>query len=73
MRPITRRTFSKTAAAASAAMAAPAILAHAADKPIRIGFSIAQTGGIAAGGKAGLTARLRCLIIGMTTAVRFVP
>jgi branched-chain amino acid transport system substrate-binding protein len=56
MRPITRRTFGKTAAAASAAMAAPAILAHAADKPIRIGFSIAQTGGIAAGGKAGLTA-----------------
>jgi len=52
---ITRRTFTKGALAASAAIAAPAIIARAAD-PIRIGFSIAQTGGIAAGGKSGLAA-----------------
>jgi branched-chain amino acid transport system substrate-binding protein len=53
---ITRRKFTKVALAASAVMAAPAIIASSAEKPIRIGFSIAQTGGIAAGGKAGLTA-----------------
>ena len=53
---ITRRKFTKVALAASAAVAAPAIMAGGAEKPIRIGFSIAQTGGIAAGGKAGLTA-----------------
>lgn len=55
MRPISRRTFTKAALAGSAVMAAPAII-RAAESPIRIGFSIAQTGGIAAGGKAGLTA-----------------
>jgi branched-chain amino acid transport system substrate-binding protein len=55
MRPITRRTFTKGAVAAASALAAPAII-DAAEKPIRIGFSIAQTGGIAAGGKSGLTA-----------------
>jgi branched-chain amino acid transport system substrate-binding protein len=53
---ITRRKFTKITLAASAAVAAPAIIASTAEKPIRIGFSIAQTGGIAAGGKAGLTA-----------------
>jgi branched-chain amino acid transport system substrate-binding protein len=54
---ITRRTFAKTALAASATVAAPAIVtSYGAENPIRIGFSIAQTGGIAAGGKSGLTA-----------------
>jgi branched-chain amino acid transport system substrate-binding protein len=56
MNKITRRKFTHSALAASAAVAAPSVLAHAAEKPIRIGFSIAQTGGIAAGGKAGLAA-----------------
>ena len=56
MSKITRRKFTKVALAASAAVAAPAIVASTAEKPIRIGFSIAQSGGIAAGGKAGLTA-----------------
>ena len=56
MSSITRRKFTKVALAASATMAAPAFMASGAEKPIRIGFSIAQTGGIAAGGKAGLTA-----------------
>ncbi|HEY1720404.1 MAG TPA: ABC transporter substrate-binding protein [Magnetospirillaceae bacterium] len=55
MRHISRRTFGKTAIAASALIGAPAIIARAADS-IRIGFSIAQTGGIASGGKAGLAA-----------------
>jgi branched-chain amino acid transport system substrate-binding protein len=53
---ISRRTFNKTALAASTIIAAPAIIARADSKPLRIGFSIAQTGGIAAGGKAGLAA-----------------
>src|SRR5215470_19169942 len=56
MRSITRRTFTRTTLAASAAVAAPAIIAQAAEKPLRIGFSIAQTGGIASGGRAGLAA-----------------
>lgn len=54
MQPITRRTFGKMAAAAS--LAAPFASAKAAEGPIRIGFSIAQTGNIASGGKAGLAA-----------------
>lgn len=53
---INRRTFAKGALAASATVGAPAVLAYGAENPIRIGFSIAQTGGIAAGGKSGLTA-----------------
>lgn len=56
MRLITRRTFNKTALAASTMLAAPAIIARADDQPIRIGFSIAQSGNIAAGGKGGLAA-----------------
>jgi branched-chain amino acid transport system substrate-binding protein len=56
MRSITRRTFTKRTLAASALVAAPAIMSEAAERPIRIGFSIAQTGGIASGGKAGLAA-----------------
>jgi branched-chain amino acid transport system substrate-binding protein len=56
MYPFTRRTFTKMAAAASAVIAAPAVNAMSAEQPIRIGFSIAQTGGLAAGGKAGLVA-----------------
>jgi branched-chain amino acid transport system substrate-binding protein len=56
MRPITRRTFGKMAVAASAAAATPATFAKGAEGPIRIGFSIAQTGNIASGGKAGLAA-----------------
>jgi branched-chain amino acid transport system substrate-binding protein len=55
MRSITRRTFTKTTLAASAAVAAPAII-QAAEKPFSIGFSIAQTGNIASGGRAGLAA-----------------
>src|SRR5208283_2790515 len=56
MSSMTRRKFTKVALAASAAMAAPAITASGAENPIRIGFSIAQTGNIASGGKAGLAA-----------------
>lgn len=56
MHPITRRTFGKMALAASTVIAEPMTMAKAADGPIRIGFSIAQTGGIASGGKAGLAA-----------------
>jgi len=56
MRSITRRTFGKMAAAASIASTAPVRFAKAAEGPIRIGFSIAQTGNIASGGKAGLAA-----------------
>jgi branched-chain amino acid transport system substrate-binding protein len=55
MRSITRRTFTGATLAASAAVAAPAII-QAAEKPLRIGFTIAQTGNIAAGGRAGLAA-----------------
>src|SRR6516225_67573 len=53
MRSITRRTFTTVSLAAS--VAAPAII-QAAEKPLRIGFSIAQTGNIAAGGRAGYAA-----------------
>ena len=53
---ITRRTFNKTVLAASTAIAAPAIIARAAD-PIRVGCSMAQTGNLAAGGKAVLAAQ----------------
>ncbi len=56
MHPITRRTFGKMALAASTVIAEPMTRAGAAEGPIRIGFSIAQTGGIASGGKAGLAA-----------------
>jgi branched-chain amino acid transport system substrate-binding protein len=53
---ITRRTFAQTSLVASAAVAAPAIIAYAAERPLRIGFSIAQTGTLAGGGRAGLAA-----------------
>jgi branched-chain amino acid transport system substrate-binding protein len=56
MRPITRRAFGKLAVVASAAAAAPIRFAKSAEGPIRIGFSIAQSGNIASGGKAGLAA-----------------
>lgn len=52
---VTRRTFAAGTLAAAAGLAAPAIVA-AAEKPVRIGFSIAQTGNIASGGRAGLAA-----------------
>lgn len=53
---VTRRTFTAaTLATAAAQIAAPAVVA-AAEKPLRIGLSIAQTGNIAAGGRAGLAA-----------------
>jgi branched-chain amino acid transport system substrate-binding protein len=52
MRSVTRRSFTATTLAA---VAAPAVV-RAAEKPLRIGFSIAQTGNIAAGGRAGLAA-----------------
>ncbi len=55
MRSITRRTFTARTLSASAALAAPAIV-QAAEKPLRVGLSIAQTGNIAAGGRAGLAA-----------------
>ena len=53
---LTRRQF--TAAGLGVAATAPLPLrgARAEDKPIRIGFSIAQSGGLAAGGKSGLLA-----------------
>ena len=56
MRSITRRTFGKLASAASLTAAVPIRFAKSAEGPIRIGFSIAQTGNIASGGKAGLAA-----------------
>jgi branched-chain amino acid transport system substrate-binding protein len=56
MRSITRRTFGKLAAAASGAAVTGLRSAKSAEGPIRIGFSIAQTGNIASGGKAGLAA-----------------
>ena len=52
---ITRRTFTAATLAGAAHLAAPAVVA-AAEKPLRIGLSIAQTGNIAAGGRAGLAA-----------------
>ena len=54
MRPITRRTFGKTALAATAAVAAPAIIAKAGESPIKVGFSMALTGALAGGGKSAL-------------------
>jgi branched-chain amino acid transport system substrate-binding protein len=56
MPPITRRTFGKLAAGASLTTAAPIRFAKSAEGPIRVGFSIAQSGNIASGGKAGLAA-----------------
>jgi branched-chain amino acid transport system substrate-binding protein len=47
--------FTRSTLAVSAAVAAPAII-QAAERPLRIGFTIAQTGNIAAGGRAGLAA-----------------
>lgn len=52
---ITRRTFGKGLLAASA-LSLPAIRASAQAPQLRIGFSIAQTGGLAAGGKSALLA-----------------
>ncbi len=48
---ITRRSFVKSSMALSAALASNA---HAQGAPIKIGFSISQTGPLGAGGKAGL-------------------
>ncbi len=56
MRLVTRRTFGKLAVAASVTAASPLRFANSAEGPIRVGFSIAQTGNIASGGKAGLAA-----------------
>jgi len=50
---INRRTFNTGVAAGVAAMALPS-MGFAQAKPIRIGFSIAQTGPLAGGGKTGL-------------------
>lgn len=55
MRSVTRRHFAATTLAAGAAAAAPALI-RGAEKPLRIGLSIAQTGNIASGGRAGLAA-----------------
>jgi branched-chain amino acid transport system substrate-binding protein len=52
---LTRRTFT-AAGVAAAAVSASGVGAWAQTQPLRIGFSIAQTGGLAAGGKAGLLA-----------------
>lgn len=52
---ITRRTFGKGLLAASA-LSMPALKLQAQAAPLRVGFSIAQTGGLAAGGKSGLLA-----------------
>src|SRR3990172_5724657 len=46
------------ALAAAAALAAP--LAHAQQKPIKIGFSMALTGGLAGGGKGALISMEIC-------------
>ena len=56
MNEITRRSFARGALAASAIIGSPAIVRAAQSPPIRIGFSISQTGGLAGGGKAALVA-----------------
>ena len=53
---LTRRGFTAAGLAAAATASLPPGAARAAPKPLRIGFSIAQSGGLAAGGKAGLLA-----------------
>jgi len=53
---LTRRRFTTTSLATAAAASLPTLAARADSKPLRIGFSIAQSGGLAAGGKAGLLA-----------------
>ena len=53
---LTRRTFTTAGLATVAAASVPIGRTWADTKPIRIGFSIAQSGGLAAGGKSGLLA-----------------
>lgn len=53
---LTRRQFNTLGLGAAAAASMPGRSAWADAKPLRIGFSIAQSGGLAAGGKAGLLA-----------------
>src|SRR5271163_4296625 len=53
---LTRRQFNTLGVGAAAAASIPYRSAWADAKPLRIGFSIAQSGGLAAGGKAGLLA-----------------
>ena len=53
---LTRRQFTTASLAAVAAASVPAGGVGAETRPIRIGFSIAQSGGLAAGGKSGLLA-----------------
>jgi branched-chain amino acid transport system substrate-binding protein len=52
----TRRRFTTAGLAVAATATLPLRGARAAAKPLRIGFTIAQSGGLAAGGKAGLLA-----------------
>ncbi len=56
MTSITRRSFTTAALTVAAASSLPLGGTLAQAKPIRIGFSIAQTGSLASGGKAGLLA-----------------
>ena len=49
-----RRYLLKTAAAAALAVAGVTTGAHAQQPPIKIGFSMAMTGGLAGGGKSSL-------------------
>jgi len=53
---LNRRQFTAAGLGAAATASMPFRAARAEAKPIRIGFSIAQSGGLAAGGKSGLLA-----------------
>ena len=52
----TRRRFNKIAAMAAASATLPAVPVFAQDKPIRIGFAMSVSGGLAAAGKSALVA-----------------
>lgn len=54
MKPISRRTVGKGALAAAVGLAAPPYIARAGEVPIKIGLTMSLTGGLAAGGRAGL-------------------
>lgn len=57
MKLISRRNINKGAlAAAAVGLAAPPYIAKAGEVPVKIGLSISLTGGLAAGGRAGLAA-----------------
>lgn len=56
MTELSRRDFTRLAAAAAATAALPGGLAHAQAAPIKVGFSMSVTGGLAAAGKSAVIA-----------------